>query len=194
MSKILLFNHTKHDDKIIRKVLAYAARRLKVPGRTPVKVIPSRRATPGGTAYWGWAYKGFMKGRRNSKSKERVGEFGFIEVAIPARVFTVKDADRAAEWFLYLAEHEMGHIKDYRQGLFGRADYGPGGRRLKHRNRPVEISAENHTYDARPKTKKEKEARAQLVASVAEMLKRTIPPTREEAARRILQYLDGETS
>jgi len=193
VSKILLFNHTKHDDKIIRKVLAYAARRMKVPGRTAVKVNPTRYLKAGATAYQGWAYKGFMKGWRNSKSKEFVGEFGFIEVGIPTRVSSVSNAESGAEWFLHLAEHEMGHIKDYRQGRFRQDDCGPGGRRPKHSKRPVEISAENHVYDARPKTKKEKEARARLVASVASMLEKTIPPTREEAARRILKFLEDNS-
>lgn len=172
MSKILLFNHTKHDDRIIRKVLAYAARRLKVPGRTAVRVNPCRIHRPRATAFRMWAYKGFMKGWRNSNSKEFVGEYGFIEMRLPAWVYETMDAYRAAEWFVSVALHEMGHIKDYRRGEFRRDDRLPHGRRPRHCQRPIEISAENHVYDARPKTKKEKEARERIVVSIAEMLQR----------------------
>lgn len=174
MSKILLFNHTKHDDKIIQKVLAYAARRLKVPGRTAVRVNSSRIYFPGATAFRGWACEGYLKTWRNSDSMKRIGAYGFIEMRIPVQVRSIDEAEKAAEWFVSVATHEMAHIKDYRKGQFVRSDRLKHGRRPKHRQRPIEISAENHAYDARPKTPKEKEARAQLVASVASMLEQTI--------------------
>lgn len=145
---ILLFNRTRCADQVIKDVLAFAARRVGVKGDTPVKVSTGRYNTEG-VAYNSFPYLWYMKGGRRYKTKRTshlIGNVGYITMSVPMGI----DPLAVAESFMRVALHEMGHIRSYRDGTYGkeREPTTRTGRRIAHDQRPCEILANNYADDA----------------------------------------------
>lgn len=163
--KIKVYNKTCYDSKPFKKVLEVAHHRLGIKGCVIVKL------TRGGT--WlskGYAHKGFpymwhlsnklLKGEDRFKMEKDSG-YGWVEMSLPREIGRggKMEIDHAT-WIYELLFHELGHVYDYRNGNRWAADDTPkkSGRRVRWRERPSEIRAENFAYDAERKVaKKQKE-------------------------------------
>jgi hypothetical protein len=150
---IRLFNHTRHQDGPIKAVLSFAARAIGVKEEVCVKVTRSRHASPEAYADLVFPYRGFMKNVKNRKGRngDLLGKLpGYAILSLPNSL-VYEDWLDTAEWFMHCALHEMAHIRQYREGSYGRLrqrEMEPSGRRRKrHSARPCEIDAENQEYD-----------------------------------------------
>lgn len=183
---VRLYNRTKHDSAILRKVLNYAARRVGVHGEVVVLVTTSRRIVSG-EMHQNFPYVGYLKGwcyhteeEKHRYRRRMIGRLaGWYEIRLqaPKPWRGPANARYDASEFLRIAMHESAHVADFREGRF----HGPqgllsgeqrdsAGRRLAHDRRPVEISARNRTEDAPPTTKAGKERHERLVRLLADSL------------------------
>ena len=147
---VRLFNHTRHPDAPIRRVLAFAARAIGVRGDVYVKVTPSQRLRPGAYAKRGFPYLGFMRsssGRRGRNGDILLGERPGYAVLSLASGRGRTDWLEACWWFMQTALHEMAHIRQFRENKYGilrlKETRMSGGlkRRMRHDARPVEVDA-----------------------------------------------------
>jgi hypothetical protein len=138
--------------------------RLKLSGCVVVKL------TRGGD--WltrGFAKRGFpfmwhlsvklIKDKEKRQTLDKDSGFGWVEMNLPSKVGRGGKVEiDHAEWIYDMIFHELGHIKDYRQGRISDDTPMVNGRRIRWKNRPIEIRAENFSYDAQQKvSKKQKE-------------------------------------
>jgi hypothetical protein len=147
---VRLFNHTRHPEASIRRVLAFAARAIGVEGDVYVKVTPSQRLRPGAYAKRGFPYLGFMRSAsdRDGRNGAMLGERpGYAVLSLASRRGKKVDWLEACWWFMHTALHEMAHIRQFRENKYGmlrlrEAQASGGWRRMRHDARPVEVDAE----------------------------------------------------
>jgi hypothetical protein len=154
---IRLFNHTRHPDAPIRRVLAFAARTIGVGGDVYVKVTPSLRLRPSAYAKRGFPYLGFMRcaSDRKGRNGRLLGDKpGFAVLSLTGRRGKV-DWLEACWWFMHTALHEMAHIRQFRENRYGilrlrEAEMSRGAkRRLRHDARPCEVDAWDQVEDVK---------------------------------------------
>ena len=152
---IRLYNHTRHPDKPIKDILAFAARVIGVRGDVCVKVTRSLRPRPGAYSNRAFPSLGFMRGtkRRAGRDGILIGDLpGYIVLHLPSSQGHSAGWLDICEWFAHCALHEMAHIRQFRENRYHllRQDEAKRsqGRRMAHDRRPCEIDAENRIYDA----------------------------------------------
>jgi hypothetical protein len=155
---VRLFNHTRHPEAPIRRVLEFAARTIGVEGDVYVKVTPSQRLRPGAYAKRGFPYLGFMRSAsdRDGRNGEMLGEkSGYIVLSLMSRRGRKVDWLEACWWFMHTALHEMAHVLQYRENKYcmlrlKEAQISGGlKRRMRHDARPVEVDAEDRVEDVK---------------------------------------------
>lgn len=173
-----MFNKTKCPDELLKPLLILAGRSVGAKtSRVVVKVTQGRSYYSRGTAEAAhYVYTWHLKGRRTGK-KSTLGRKircigGFFTIALPAKCekFTGIGGTDRARAFYETAQHEWGHIRDYQSGNYLRSPRTPSGRRIRWRDRPAEIQANNYVADAKR------------------------PPAASDLIIALGQYLDGLTS
>lgn len=178
---VRLFNQTRHPNRVLRQALVYAARRIGVPGEIVVLVKPARPHVHG-MMHQGFPFLGYLKRwsrakRARSRSDMRLlgRSAGWYEIWLPeprsGRVHHL--AHWLADRFVEVAMHESAHVRDFRtirDADFMRTERHPSGRRVAYDQRRAEISANNQTEDALPTSRRGKERREAIVASITASL------------------------
>lgn len=147
---IKLFNKTKLNSTVLKKVALFCYHKMHLRGDLVVKVTRRQSATgSSGQAFQGYPYLWHLSTKRIKNPKMRkkiVGSYcGWVEVSIATGENQAEI--EAAKSFLDVILHEMGHIKDFRADKAFHIERTPSGRRIKHDDREIEVSAENHVYD-----------------------------------------------
>lgn len=143
---IRLYNHTGLPDKPIKDICTWAARKIGLTGDMAVKVNQARWGISG-TAHQYWAYIDWLQsrpGRKRTRSRKTVKEFGCYEVGLPTRGV---DIIRTAMRFVEVALHESAHVYQYRNKIYFSSGQSASVRRPVWEKRPIEIDAENRKDD-----------------------------------------------
>lgn len=193
--KIKLYNKTKYDPKSLKKIMEVAYTRLKIRGCVVVKLTRGGTWLAHGVADHGYPYMWGLstkplKTKEERYKMEKDSGYGWVTISLPQEVGRGgKTEIDHAEWIYDLIFHELAHIKDYRTGH--REDDTPrrNGRRVAWKARPIEIRAENLSYDAQQKVSKAR--KEELVFNLALEIERTTKKKSVERQKKIDAYFVG---
>ncbi len=153
---IKLFNHTAYDDRLLKRLLTFAARVVGVKDEVVVKVTAARKS-PSGVFYRGFPFYYFLRKRMSNiplSWRRLVGKksgWVCIRITSPDNIqegHHWRNDMSAAFCFLETAAHEMAHVLQHRGGLAFAERRTASGRRIAHDRRPIELDADNRADEA----------------------------------------------
>jgi len=156
-----LYNKTKCPNNILRPLLVAAGKSVSArTGNVVVKITQGYYAhSRRGHAVECWGVQTWhLKGRRRKGRPYKQGyidtDGGWFQISLPGQV-VCSFYKGQPQWIIYAesfyetAQHEWSHIKDFQNNRRFNTPRTTSGRRVAWRDRPVEISAENHVAEAK---------------------------------------------
>jgi len=193
--KIKLYNKTKYDSKPFKKVMEVAYTRLKIRGCAVVKLTRGGTWLAHGVANTGYPYMWSLsvkplKGKANRYKMEKNSGYGWVTISLPQEVGRGgKTEIDHAEWIYDLIFHELAHIKDFRTGNPRDDTPKRNGRRIAWKARPIEIRAENFSYDAQQKVSKAH--KEELVFNLALEIERLTKEIKVKREKKVREFFKG---